>query len=106
MIMLMVVSLSPLHEQYGHKRGGASFSLREKQRYVGARLDSRFHTDTSALHAKTLAALGTTSSEDGTATLGRHTCTEAVGLGALALIRLIGALHIFSLSRSNKFILK
>ena len=45
------------------------------------------------LHAKTLAALAAASSQDGTTTLGSHASTEAVGLGALALIRLISALH-------------
>ena len=41
-----------------------------------------------------LAALGTAASEHGTAALGGHTGAEAVGLGTLALIRLIRTLHL------------
>lgn len=44
-------------------------------------------------HRETLAALGAATGENGTAALGRHTGTEAVGLGALALVRLVGTLH-------------
>lgn len=44
-------------------------------------------------HRKTLATLGTTTGEYGTAALGGHTGAEAVGLGALALIGLVGTLH-------------
>ncbi len=51
----------------------------------------------SALHAKTLASLCATSCKNGATTLGGHTCTETVGLGAFACIRLISALHGISL---------
>ena len=54
------------------------------------------------LDAKTLAALSTTSGQDSTTTLGSHAGTETVALGALALIRLISALHIDSLSNGQK----
>ena len=40
-----------------------------------------------------LATLGATTGENGTAALGGHTGAEAVGLGALALVRLVGTLH-------------
>lgn len=45
------------------------------------------------LDGEALAALGTTTGKDGTTTLGRHTGAEAMGLGALALVRLIRTLH-------------
>lgn len=99
MIGFMVVLIASLQHEHRKKRSAESFSLREKTGYVGARLDGRLHTDTPPLHAKTLAALGATSCQDGTTTLSGHTSTETVGLGALALIRLISALHIDSLSR-------
>ena len=41
-----------------------------------------------------LAALGATTGEHGTTTLGGHTGTEAMGLGTLTLIRLIRTLHL------------
>ena len=40
-----------------------------------------------------LAALGTTTGEDGAAALGGHTRAEAVALGTLALVRLVRTLH-------------
>ena len=46
-----------------------------------------------ALHAQTLATLGTTTSENRAAALGGHTGAETVRLSALALVRLIRALH-------------
>ena len=45
------------------------------------------------LHGETLATLSATAGENGTATLGGHTGAEAVGLGALALVRLVRTLH-------------
>ena len=48
------------------------------------------------LDGETLAALGAATSEHLTAALGGHTSTEAVGLGALALVRLIRTLHSYS----------
>lgn len=41
-----------------------------------------------------LATLGTTTGEDGAATLGCHTGTEAMALGPLALVGLISTLHL------------
>ena len=49
----------------------------------------------SLLDSETLAALGTTTGEHGTTTLSGHTGTEAMALGALAFVRLIGAFHCF-----------
>ena len=40
-----------------------------------------------------LTALGATSSQHSTTTLGGHTSAEPVALGALALVRLVGTLH-------------
>ena len=94
----MVVLVVSLQHNHRKKRRAESFSLREKKRDIGARLYGRFHTDAFLLHAKTLAALSTTSGQDSTTTLGSHASTETVALGALALIRLISALHIDSLS--------
>ena len=48
------------------------------------------------LDGELVTALGTTTSEHGTAALGCHTSTEAVGGGALALVGLIGTLHSYS----------
>lgn len=96
----MVVLIVLLQHNHRKKRRAESFSLREKKRDIGARLYGRFHTDAFLLHAKTLAALSTTSGQDSTTTLGSHASTETVALGALALIRLVSALHIVSLSRS------
>lgn len=59
-------------------------------------------------HRQTLAPLGAATGEHGAAALGGHTGTEAVGLGALALIRLIRTLHgvhppgAFGLLRQNR----
>lgn len=53
------------------------------------------------LDAKTLAALCTAGGENSTASLGRHTSTETMALGALAVVRLIGAFHLLSLSYSK-----
>ena len=50
------------------------------------------------LDGKALATLGTTTCEYSTAALGRHTGTETMALCALALIRLVGALHSKTLS--------
>ena len=50
----------------------------------------------SDLHAQALASLSAARSQNGAATLGRHASTEAVALGPLAGVRLIGALHYFS----------
>lgn len=50
------------------------------------------------LDGKALTTLGTTTCEYGTAALGRHTGTETMALCALALIRLVGALHSKTLS--------
>lgn len=97
---LMVVLVVSFQHNYRKERRAESFSLREKKRDIGARLDGRLHTDAFLLHAKTLAALSTTSGQDSTTTLGSHASTETVALGALALIRLVSALHIVSLSRS------
>lgn len=100
MIELMVVLIAMLQHHNRKKRRTESFSLREKKGYIGARLNGRFQTDDLSLHAKTLAALGATCGQDSTTTLGSHASTETVALGALALIRLVSALHIVSLSRS------
>ena len=48
------------------------------------------------LDGELVTALGTTTSEHGTAALGGHTSTEAVGGGALALVGLVGTLHSYS----------
>ena len=102
MIELMVVLIAMLQHHNRKKWRTESFSLREKKGYIGARLDGRFQTDDLSLHAKTLAALGATCGQDSTTTLGSHAGTETVALGALALIRLISALHIDSLSNGQK----
>ena len=47
----------------------------------------------ACLDGKPLAALGATARENGAAALGCHASTEAVGLCALPLIRLISTLH-------------
>ena len=49
------------------------------------------------LDGQPLAALGTTTGQNGAAALGGHTGTEAVGLCALALVRLVRTLHNFNL---------
>ena len=46
-----------------------------------------------SLDGQPLAALGTTTGQNGAAALGGHAGTEAVGLGALALVRLVRTLH-------------
>lgn len=48
----------------------------------------------SDLHAQALASLSAARGQNGTATLGRHASTEAVALGPLAGVRLIGAFHV------------
>lgn len=48
-----------------------------------------------------VAALEATRLQDGTAGLGRHPNSEAVGLGSLAGVWLIGALHLILAFRSN-----
>lgn len=48
------------------------------------------------LDGKTLAALGAATGQDGAAALGGHAGTEPVSGGALALVRLVGALHSYS----------
>lgn len=50
----------------------------------------------AALHGQALAALRATTGQDGAAALGGHAGTEAVGGGALALVGLIGTLHVYS----------
>lgn len=45
------------------------------------------------LNAEALAPLGATRGKNGTATLGGHTGTEAMGLGTLPSIRLVCTLH-------------
>lgn len=52
------------------------------------------NTRNLVLHAETLAALCTTSFQHSTAALGGHACTKAMGLSAMALVRLISAFHI------------
>ena len=69
-------------------------SIAEEVRDLGSGLD-RSH---DSLDGETLAALCTTTGQHGTAALGSHTCTEAMSLCALALIRLIRALHLVTLS--------
>ena len=101
MIGFMVVLIAMFQHHDRQKRRAESFSLREKKGNIGARLDRRLQTDDLSLDAKTLAALGATCGQDGTTTLGSHAGTETVALGALALIRLISALYIDSLSRSK-----
>ncbi len=101
MIGFMVVLIAMFQHHNRQKRRAESFSLREKKGNIGARLDRRLQTDDLSLDAKTLAALGATCGQDGTTTLGSHAGTETVALDALALIRLISALHIDSLSRSK-----
>jgi len=71
-----------------------TLSMTEKVGNLGAGL-YRFH---DKLDGETLAALCTTTGQHGTAALGSHTCTEAMSLCALALIRLIRALHLVTLS--------
>ena len=45
------------------------------------------------LHGEALTPLSATGSENSAAALGGHAGTEAVALGALAFVRLIGAFH-------------
>ena len=56
-------------------------------------LDLMVSTPGFSLDGETLAPLSTTGSEDSATTLGGHAGTEAVALGALAFVRLIGAFH-------------
>ena len=51
------------------------------------------HESLVVAHRETLAALGTTTCEHSAAGLGGHTGAETVGLGTLALVRLVGTLH-------------
>ena len=46
-----------------------------------------------SLDGELLAALGAAAGKDGAATLGGHTSAEAMGLGALELVRLVRTLH-------------
>ena len=46
-----------------------------------------------SLNGQPLAALGTTTGQDGTSTLGGHAGAEAVSLSTLALVGLIRTLH-------------
>jgi hypothetical protein len=46
-----------------------------------------------SLDGEALATLGATTGENETATLGSHAGTEAVALGALPLVGLVGTLH-------------
>ena len=48
------------------------------------------------LNSEALAALGATAGEHGTASLGRHTGTEAMALRTLTSVRLVGALHVLA----------
>ena len=48
----------------------------------------------SELDGEALATLCATTREYGAAALSRHTGTETMALSALALVRLVGALHI------------
>ena len=50
----------------------------------------------TSLDGEALAALGTTTGENVTTTLGGHAGTEAVGRRALPLVRLIRTLHFYS----------
>ena len=59
---------------------------------------ARLYDPQSELDSETLATLGTTTGENSTTTTGSHTGTEAMGLCALAGIRLICALHYYYLS--------
>ena len=89
----MVVLLCLLKHKHRTKGRSELFPLREEIRNIGTRLNCRFQSDTSPLHGETLATLSTTSGQHSTTTLGGHTSAEPVALGALALIRLISALH-------------
>ena len=67
--------------------------LREDPLKISLGLDGLHQT---SLDSETLAALCTTTGENGTAALGGHAGTEAVGGGALALVGLIRTLHSYS----------
>lgn len=54
---------------------------------------------TRSLHAKALAALCATRGQHLAATLGRHTSAETVALSPLSSVRLVRALHVYSLSQ-------
>ena len=72
-----------------------AFTLMEDALEIQSRLN-RPHARRIVLviaNGKTLAALGATTGEHGTAALGGHTGAEAVGLGALTLVRLVRTLH-------------
>lgn len=69
-----------------------ALTLRKKGRNLRAGLDS-LQPSIPLLHAETLASFGATACENGTAALGGHASTETVALGALASVRLVGALH-------------
>ena len=55
-------------------------------------------SNTTHLHGQTLAALSTTTGQNGTTAFSGHTSAKAVGRSTLMLIRLVSALHGFSLS--------
>lgn len=70
-----------------------AFPLREDTLEIRPGFKGFHARGTEILDGKALAALGATASENGAAALGGHTSTEAVGLSALALVRLIRTLH-------------
>ena len=86
---LTLVTFVARQHRYAHQRVSRSLP-------IGKDL-LKFRSGFDGLHKKLdsepLAALSATTGEDGTATLGRHAGTEAVALGALALVRLVGTLH-------------
>ena len=88
---------------HSNQRMVQTFPLSEHPLEVPMGLDGLHASQTLFVaHGQTLAALGATCGQDGTTTLGSHAGTETVALGALALIRLISALHIDSLSNGQK----
>ena len=94
--MLLIVPegllLKMLLHNEGDKGGFDSSSLCEELGDLNIGLDS---FQSSSLDGQALAPLSTTRSENSAAALGSHTSTEAVALGALAFVRLIGAFHCF-----------
>lgn len=103
MLHRLHIVVSPRHPLANDKRQIRRFDAaadREKIGYLRAGLDS-IQAWPRLLDAKTLAALCTAGGENRTASLGRHTSTETMALGALAVVRLIGAFHLLSLSCSK-----
>ena len=89
--------LVTLKHGYAHKRASIPSSAREDPLKILLGLDG-LHRGALVRDGKALAALRATARENLTAALGGHAGAEAVGLGTLPLVWLVGALHVFLLN--------